>query len=176
MAVAHSIQISRIGLRATMAKSVIDVEMLPVTKQEITGRRYSGISEQKRSTDHHHSCQSDTEDLVRMLKEALDLSDVDAKPKPRANSRPLSGCSSVSSTSSSRVPSRRSSSTDAAVRRIEKENARLLQRITEKAGKRQMTGTLSYRAADRRVQTASTVNRKRENDRISRENAVFPVN
>jgi hypothetical protein len=152
-----------------MARPIIEVEMLPVgkTKDALCERK----SETKKDVD-VDACQSETEDLIRMLQEALDLKDDDTEKKPPARSRPMSARSSTSSTSSSRVINRNTSSLSAeAVRKIEKENARLLQRITETAGKRRVAGTCP--ASNSRVETHSMVNRRRADERIRRENAVF---
>ena len=155
--------------RKSMARPVIEVEMLPVTKDEDARNDCESKTKTAKDVD---TCQSETEDLIRMLQEALDLRDDGAEKKSPARSRPLSARSSMSSTSSSRVVTRSSSSLSAeAVRKIEKENARLLQRITKTAGKRKMAG--QHPAIDRRVETSSMVNRRRADERISRENAVF---
>ena len=152
--------------------SIVAVQMLPVTKQEVDKRQEDDITHESRrssrpKTSKHERQPSETDELIRMLQEALNVSHTDAETKPRTASRLTPDRCSTSLQPSVGVIKRKGSSLSVEnVKKIEKENARLLVRLTEMTGRRRVAGTA------KRALPSSVVNRRREGERIKRENAV----
>ena len=122
----------------------MQVEMLPVRKEE--------------TESHNETTDEDTEHLIRLLKQAIDLKD-DDKTR-RSHSTPGQSSSRPSSAR------RNYSFTGEAAREIDRENKRLRERLATPKSR----SLLQFEG--RATPSASALNRRRADTKIQRENQV----